>query len=118
MVLREKKINNKADEVQVHCSFSLPDVKALLKIYAAGTNEAVEAINRQHPHSEQDVRFWLEHDGRAFLSWPQKWREQLSAWAFAVALRNKLLVPTAADEKQYYLADCLFARRGRPKTEE
>ena len=43
MVLREKKINNRSDEVQVHCSFSLPDVKALLRMYATGENEAVEA---------------------------------------------------------------------------
>lgn len=118
MVLRERKINLKSDEVQVHCSFSLPDVKALLRMYAAGENEAVEAVNRQCPHTEQDVRSWLESDGRAFLSWPDKWREQLSAWAFAVAVRNKLIVSTATDENRYFLADCLFTKRGRPKADD
>ncbi len=118
MVLREKKINNKSDEVQVHCSFSLPDVKAMLRLYAAVGQDAYEAYNRGCHHSEKDIRYWLEHDGRAFCSWPQKWRNQLSGWAFAVAVRNKLLVPTAADENRYYLSDCLFTRRGRPKKRE
>ena len=69
-------------------------------------------------HTEKDVRYWLEHDGRAFLSWPDKWREQLSGWCFAVAVRNGLLKPTAIGENMYYLADCLFTRRGRPKKDE
>ena len=118
MVLREKKINNRSDEVQVHCSFSLPDVKALLRMYATGECEAVEAINKQYPNTEQDVRYWLEHDGRAFLSWPDRWQKELSGWAFAVAVRNKLLIPTSTDENKYFLADCLFARRGRPKKDD
>ena len=67
------------------------------------------------PQTEQDVCYWLTHDGRAFLSWPPKWREELSKWAFAVAVRNNLLVPSAIDKNQFFLADCLFARRGRPR---
>ena len=118
MVLREKKINSKADEVQVHCSFSLPDVKAMLRIYAIGCNEVVEAIHRQHPHTEQDVRFFFENNGMAFASWPDKWRQELSKWAVAVAIRNGLIVPTATDENKYFLADCLYIKRGRPKTDE
>lgn len=69
---------------------------------------------REIPHTEQDICHWLEYSGRAFLSWPQKWRPELSKWAFAVGVRNKLLIPTATNENRYYLADCLFARRGRP----
>ena len=113
MVLRERKINYKSDEVQVHCSFSLVDVRALFKMYA----ELIEGI-QDSPQTEKDVCYWLEHDGRAFLSWPEKWKEQLSGWCFATAVRNKLLEPTAMGENRYYLADCLFARRGRPKKNE
>ena len=113
MVLRDRKINLKSDEVQVHCSFSLVDVRALFKMYA----EICESI-KDVPQTEKDVCCWLENDGRAFLSWPDKWREQLSGWAFNVAVRNKLLIPTAANEKEYYLADCLFARRGRPPKDD
>jgi len=109
-VIRDKKINFKSDEVKLSCSFSIVDVKALLQMYAE------LCINiREIPDTEKSIRHWLEHDGRAFLSWPPKWREQLSGWAFNVAVRNKLLEPTATAENKYYLADCLFTKRGRPK---
>ena len=112
MVLREKRISNQSDNVQLQLSYGVPDVTALLKIYAG------LMADKDFEHTEKDVRYWLEHDGRAFLSWPEKWKEQLSGWCFATAVRNKLLEPTAVDENRYYLADCLFARRGRPKKSE
>lgn len=115
-VARKKKINNKADVVQVHLSFGLPDVKAFLKVYADFNGNP--ELMRGWQHTEQDVRYFLEHHGKAFLSYPKEWRMQLSGWAFAVAVRNKLLLPTATDENQYYLADCLFAKRGRPPKED
>lgn len=117
MVLREKKISNKSDNVQLHVSYGLPDVKALLRLYLSFDGVS-EEVFRTSPLTEQDVRFFLEHEGRAFQSYPDKWREQLSGWAFAVAVRNKLLIPTATDENRYFLADCLFTRRGRPSKEE
>lgn len=112
MVLREKRISNQSDNVQLQLSYGVPDVTALLKIYAG------LMASQDFEHTEKDVRYWLEHDGRAFLSWPDKWREQLSGWCFAVAVRNGLLKPTAIDENRYYLADSLFSRRGRPKKDE
>jgi len=115
MVLRERKINNKSDNVQLQVSFGLPDVKALLKIYASIGDEE---FNQTYPNTEQDIIYWLSHDGRAFLSWPDRWRDELSKWVFAVALRNGILVQSAAAKNIYYLADCLFARRGRPPKKE
>lgn len=112
MVLREKKISNQSNNVQLQVSFGLPDVKDLLKIYASLMQ------SQDFEHTEKDVRHWLENDYKAFAGWPYKWREQLSGWAFCVAVRHKMLLPTAADENRYYLADCLFARRGRPPKEE
>lgn len=113
MVLRERKINNKSDNVQLQVSFGLPDVKELLKIYANLCKES-----RDIPQPEDWIRYWFEHDYKAFAGWPEKWRQQLSGWAFCVAVRNKLLLPTAADENKYKFADCLFVRRGRPPKEE
>lgn len=113
MVLRGRKINCKSDAVQIQVSFSIPDVKALLHLYAL----SVEFI-KDCPIKESGVRYWLEHDGRAFLSWPQKWREQLSGWVFAVAVRNKFIIPTAVNENEYFLADFLFAKKGRPKKKD
>ena len=114
-VIRNKKINFSSDEIKLACSFSVVDVKDLLKMYA----DLLEKNGiRDSPDDEKSIRHWLEHDGRAFLSWPQKWREQLSGWCFATAVRNKLLLPTATDPNKYYLADCLFVKRGRPKNKE
>ncbi len=113
MVLREKKINNKSDNVQLQVSFGVSDIKALFKVYAEMCNSIKDL-----PMTEQDVRYWLEHDGRAFLSWPNKWKEQLTAWAFSLAVRTKLLIATATNENKYFLADCLFAKRGRPHKED
>ena len=114
MVLRERKINNKSDNVQLQVSFGLPDVKALLKLYV-GICDKGDGVE---PQPEDWIRYWLEHDFKAYAGWPEKWREQLSGWCFAVAVRNKLLRPSATDENKYYLADCLFTRRGRPPKEE
>lgn len=110
MVLRERRISNKSDVVQLHLSYGLPDIKAMLKLYASFF---VSCAN-DFQHTESDVIYWLEHDPRAFFNYPDKWRVQLSRWAFAVAVRNRLLLPSATKENSYYLADCLFARRGRP----
>ena len=122
MVLREKRISNKSDNVQLQVSFGVPDVKTLLRLYASMMGEGVtEEVFRKiqtFPLTEQDVRFWFEHEGMAFQSWPEKWREQLSAWAFAVAVRSKLLISAAAHENMYYLAESLFVKRGRPKEED
>lgn len=109
MVLREKRISNQSDNVQLQLSYGVPDVTALLKIYAG------LMVSQDYEHTEKDVRYWFEHDYKAFAGWPEKWREQLSGWAFCVAVRHKMLLPTAADENRYYLADSLYARRGRPR---
>lgn len=117
MVLRERKINNKSDDVQLHLSYGLPDVKSILKMYASFCCCELddEPFLKTQLHTESDVRCWLEHDPKAFANYPQKWKEQLSAWAFCVAVRNGLLKPTATNENLYILADFLFAKRGRPK---
>ena len=116
MVLRERKINYKSDDVKLSISFGVPDCRAFIKMYAEMCGDVL--ITKDYPCSEFDIRYWLEHDGRAFLSLPVKWRKELSAWCFATAVRHQLIIPTAASENRYYLSDCLFARRGRPPKKE
>lgn len=111
MVLRKRSIDNTANEVQLYCSFGLPDVRRLMREYAS-------FLGRDYESSEVDVRYWLEHDGSAFFSWPRKWRKQLSGWAFAVAVRGGLLIPSAVKENRYLLSDCLFVKIGRPRKEK
>lgn len=118
MVLRERKINNKSDVVQIHISYGLPDVKALFKDYANRfVNSCGLHFAKSVANGESDIREWLEHDPTAFGNYPEKWKQQLSAWAFAVAVRNKLLTESASKPNVFYFADSLFARRGRPRKE-
>ena len=56
----------------------------------------------------------LEYYICAFIDYPDKWRMQLLRWAFAVAVRNNLIIESATKDNCYYFADCLFAKRGRP----
>lgn len=114
MVLRERKINNKSDVVQLQVSYGLPDIKALFKVYA--NNFATWA--RESQHTESDIVYWLEHAPQAFNNYPVKWRVQLSRWAFAVAVRNRLLLPCATKDNAYFLTDGLFAKRGRPSKKD
>lgn len=114
MVLRNRRINNNSDVIQLHVSYGLPDVKVLFKAYAS--HFATWA--REAQHTESDVLYWLEHAPEAFNNYPVKWREQLSRWAFAVAVRNRLLLPCATRDNTYFLADGLFAKRGRPSKKD
>lgn len=87
----------------------------MLKEYANGlTTPCGIEWAKNSRHTENEIIFFFEHYSGAFLNHPDKWRMQLSRWAFAVALRNRLILPSATKENSYYLADCLFARRGRP----
>ena len=119
MVLRNKKLSTTSDTAELSVSFGAPDVKELLKIYVSSFVEAVsENFARTIKEDELSIRHWFENDGRAFLSWPDKWKVQLSAWAFAVAVRDKYLIPTVIDPNKYYFADCLYKKVGRPRNEE
>ncbi len=111
MVLRNRRINNNSDVIQLHVSFSLVDVKQMFKVYASPFAEWL----REAQHTESEVLYWLEHSPKAFNNYPDKWRVQLSRWAFAVAVRNRLLLPCATKDNAYFLTDGLFAKRGRPR---
>ena len=111
MVLRERKINTKNDVVQIHLSYGPPDVKVLFKEYAS----RFASWAKESRHTESEIEYWLEHDPKAFNNFPEKWRVQLSRWAFAVAVRSRLLLPCAMTENTFFLAECLYAKRGRPR---
>lgn len=111
MVLRNRRINNNSDVIQLHVSFSLVDVRQMFKVYASH----FASWAREAQHTESDVLYWLEHSPTAFNNYPDKWRVQLSRWAFAVAVRNRLLLPCATKDNAYFLTDGLFAKRGRPR---
>jgi len=122
MVLRNKKISTSSDVVQLHISFSSVDIKTWLRYYAwlyARDTEAGKRMAQSIPQNEIDMRYWFEHEYRVFGGFEIKWREQLSAWAWATAVRCGFLVQsvTPGKENEFYLADSLFSKVGRPKKE-
>lgn len=123
MILRNKKISTSSDIVQLHVSFSSVDVKGWLRYYAwlyERDTESGKQKAQSIPQNEIDLRYWFEHEPRALANWETKWREQLSAWAWATAVRCGFLVQsvTPGRENEFYLADCLFKKIGRPAQNE
>ena len=120
MILRNKRINIKSDSIELRVSFGVPDVKSWLRLYADMLTHGREenlAWAKNETHSEQDIRYFLEHHPNIFASYPEKWRIQLSAWGWATAVREKFVEPSATPngKEQYYLSDSAFVKRGRPK---
>ena len=117
MILRNKKIKPQADEVQVAVSFGLPDVREWMRRYATlfliCGDKAGKELAQSIPVTEGDIRKWMEKDPTVLANWPSVWRDQLSAWAFATAVRHGLLTESATPNR-YYLSDECFTKRGRP----
>lgn len=125
MILRNKRISKEAADIQLHVSFSAADVRNWIKMYAyTFTHGELSGYNYDYARSalmdEADVRWYFEHEGRILLSWPTKWKEQLSAWAWAVAIREGFLKPSATPghENEYHFADSMLRPVGRPKKKE
>ena len=116
MILRNKRIGLKAEEVQIQVGFGLPDVKRFILMYTDILSKYGNML--RDPVHEQDLRYFFEHHGEIFLSWPEKWREQLSAWAWCCAVRHGFLRQSATNENTFYFTDKAVKKRGRPKLKD
>lgn len=120
MIIRKQAIKKSAEEVSLQLSFGLPDVKkAMQKLYSLLADKCGNTYATNQPLSELDVLHFLEHD--TFANFVQKYREQLSSWAFAMAIRHKFLLSSEDPEeskKYYFLSSSLRSRIGRPRIED
>ena len=117
MIVRKSRINPKAQDVQFAVSYGLPDVRKWVRQYidavTMGDGDFLAKM-RSASISEVDMRHWLERNPHA-LGWVEKpWREQLSAWAFSMMVRNAFLFPSAANPDAYLFTDAAFVKIGRP----
>ena len=117
MIVRKQQIKLTAEEVSMQVSFSLPDIKrAMQKLYSLIVEKCGIKFTENLPWTELDLLYFLEHD--TFCFFPQKYREQLSAWAFEMCLRHKFILSGNDDEspqKIYFLSQKLRHRIGRPR---
>lgn len=119
MILRNKRINKHAEEIQLSVSYGQPDVKKMIQwvfncYYFHGCawllTEKLES-----PHSEQDLIELLKNDPNCFGNYESKWAQQLSEWAFNACLRLGFLKKSATNENRYYFTElCVPKKAGRP----
>ena len=117
MIIRKQNIQKSSEEVSMQVSFTEADVKkAMQQYYAKFANTCGNTYARNTPHTELDLLQFFER--YMFNNFVQKYREQLSAWAFAMALRHKFILSSQDDEeskKFYFLSEKLSAKVGRPR---
>ena len=117
MIVRKRKINPTAKEIQISISFGSADVRRWMQEYASLICQRIcyepieEAIERARklPETEDTMRYFFEHRPSIFLNYESPYREQLSGWAFAQAVALGYLVPSAAREGEYLLTDKFFS---------
>ena len=117
MIIRKQEIKKTAEEVSLQVSFGLPDVKrAMQKFDNLLADRCGNTYATNAPLTELDVLHFLEHD--TFANFVQKYREQLSSWAFTMAIRHKFLLSSEDDnetKKYYFLSEKLRHKVGRPR---
>ena len=117
MIIRKQNIQKSSEEVSLQVSFGLPDIKkAMQRYYSLLADKCGNTYARTTQLTELDLLYYFEHD--TFANFVQKYREQLSSWAFAMALRHKFILSSQDDEeskKFYYLSEKLSAKVGRPR---
>lgn len=117
MIVRKQNVHKTAEEVSMMVSFTEVDVKRAMQEYYSKFAEACgHTFARNTSHSELDPLYFFEHT--MFKNFVQKYREQLSAWAFAMAIRHKFILASQDEEESkriYFLSEKLNKKVGRPR---
>lgn len=121
MILRNKQISIGSDEISLQVSFGQADVRRILKdtvalFYWKG-NDRLLRLHVEEPKPETEFRELIEHHP-SFFGFPEKWRAELSRWAFASALRQNLIKKSATSELYYIGTKILPHKIGRPSKEQ
>lgn len=107
MIVRDKKCYDNADTFAFNVSFGDTDVRKAVtdyygKLYMVGVGMESQA------QTEDNIRYYLQHS--LFSEIPDKHGEDLSKWAFTLALRKRYLIPSATGTNVYLFADCIRER--------
>lgn len=110
MITRKRKINPNATEVQLAISFSLADVRRWLELYVDlflspltqhEKRETTLERARSWKETEDNLRYWLEHDKNVFANYEEPFRSQLSCWAWCQIVSKGYLTPSGTKEGEY-----------------
>ena len=119
MILRNKRINKNADEIQLSVSYGLPDIKRMVQwlFFLYGWHNCDHLLQEKlnQPHTEQEMLEFFQNDLKCFGNFETKWAEQLSEWAFLSCIRNKFIIQSTIDENKFYFTElCIQKKPGRP----
>ena len=117
MILRKQSIKKSSEEVSMMISYTEADVKkAMQKFYSLLADSCGHTYAVNTPVTELTVLHFFECD--TFHYFVSKYRSQLAQWAFAMAIRHKLLIPSSDNMETinyYFLSEILARKRGRPR---
>ncbi len=107
MIVRKRAINTSNAEVQISISYSSADIKKWMQRFVRILIKTPDAVEywRGQTLTENEVRYWLEHDGRAFLAIEKPWNTQLSQWAFKQMITAGYLTQSGNEENKYYFSE-------------
>ena len=120
MIIRKQAIKQSSEEVSLQVSFTLADISRWMKMYySLVATPCGHSFALALPINEQSALQYFGNE--AFSGFPQKYREQLAAWAFAMARRHGFLIqsqdPFLADNI-FFLSDKASKKAGRPRIED
>lgn len=118
MILRNRKINPNASDIQISISYSAADVKQAFVTY----HKSLAGYSYDYQWAEtcqqsiQDLQHYLTHT--VFQYYESKWADQLADWMITQALKNKLIKADPMKPNTYYLTELCRKKVGRPKKEK
>ena len=123
MILRNRLIDCKADEISMQLSYSVPDVKRMLRdiisLYFWHNSDWFLVECMAEAYDEPTIIGLFECYPKGFAIFPSKWKTAMSRWAFSVAVREGYIIRSTADETKYYFTEKVIPKRiGRPRKEE
>jgi hypothetical protein len=103
MIIRERQRNFKeADSYSMFLSFTEADVKRALKAYKGILSKY---LGNRATLNEKDITHYLSHTIFAFF--PDKYTEELTHWAFKLAIRQSIIYPSGDVPNTYIFGDAL-----------
>ena len=105
MILRKRKINPQAAELQLRISLGAPDVKKMVKrlVRLIFYHEEQIEERKDWTYTEAELRGYMEKDGFLMANFEMPWRVELTGWLFCQMLRLGYLAQSGDDEKTYLL---------------
>ena len=122
MILRNRKIDTSADEIQLAVCYGQPDVRKMVQhcvqTYYWHESDHLLKLNLEEPHSELELTEVLELNPSCFFAYPPRWRSELAKWCFCSAVRQGFFKESPTAKGMFYITTKAVPKKiGRPPKE-